>query len=41
MVKETVPQMLKDAKLAVNEAKTEEFAAPIPERNYTLKEHCY
>ena len=41
MIKETVPQMLKDAQLIVNESKTEEYAAPVPKRNQILKEHSY
>jgi len=41
MVKKTVPPMLKEAKLKVNDSKTETYAAPQPARKNILKEHSY
>ena len=41
MVKETVPPMLREAHLKVNESKTEEYAIPLPKRNQILQEHSY
>ena len=41
MVKDSVPNMLKEANLHVNKSKTEEYAIPYHPRNHVLYEHNY